>query len=148
MKIAVAGSGYAGLSNAMLLARHHDVHAARMVQISARKSPLADPDIELVDTELWFSTIASHVSTHYNSPSFGYDGYRRPKSPKQLLTNYNNVPQNLIQAIVDTTRSRKDLVAERMLCRWPKTVGICRLAMKTGSDNFQHRLPPRDTDRR
>ncbi len=77
------------------------------------------------------------VGDHYNNPSFGYGGYCLPKDSKQLLANYANVPQNMIRAIVDANRTRKDFVADQILLRRPKVVGIYRLVMKTGSDNFR-----------
>ena len=77
------------------------------------------------------------IGMHYNNPSFGYGGYCLPKDTKQLLANYSHVPQNLIQAIVESNRTRKDFVAEDILRRKPKVVGIYRLVMKAGSDNFR-----------
>lgn len=77
------------------------------------------------------------VGDHYNNPSFGYGGYCLPKDTKQLLANYDRVPQNLIQAIVNSNTTRKDFIAEQILARRPQTVGIYRLAMKAGSDNFR-----------
>ena len=77
------------------------------------------------------------VGNHYNNPSFGYGGYCLPKDTKQLLANYNDVPQNLIHAIVESNTTRKDFIAASILKRKPKVVGIYRLVMKAGSDNFR-----------
>ncbi|WP_111559231.1 nucleotide sugar dehydrogenase [Paracoccus sediminilitoris] len=77
------------------------------------------------------------IGTHYNNPSFGYGGYCLPKDSKQLLANYRDVPQNLIAAVVDANRTRKDTISEAILARNPKVVGIYRLVMKAGSDNFR-----------
>ncbi|RYH01035.1 nucleotide sugar dehydrogenase [Salipiger sp. IMCC34102] len=77
------------------------------------------------------------IGQHYNNPSFGYGGYCLPKDTKQLLANYAAVPQNMMQAIVDANRTRKDFLAERIVERAPRVVGIHRLVMKAGSDNFR-----------
>jgi len=77
------------------------------------------------------------IGTHYNNPSFGYGGYCLPKDTKQLLANYKDVPSNMIESIVKANSTRKDFIAESILARKPKIVGIYRLVMKSGSDNFR-----------
>lgn len=82
-------------------------------------------------------SLDSRIGDFYNNPSFGYGGYCLPKDTKQLLANFNSVPQNLIQAIVDSNRTRKEFVAAQILAKRPNTVGVYRLTMKANSDNFR-----------
>jgi len=77
------------------------------------------------------------IGQHYNNPSFGYGGYCLPKDTKQLRANYESVPQNIINAIVDSNSTRKDFIADQIITKKPTVVGIYRLVMKAGSDNFR-----------
>ena len=77
------------------------------------------------------------IGDHYNNPSFGYGGYCLPKDTKQMLANYEDIPNNIIKAIVDSNHTRKDFIADQVIAKNPETVGIYRLIMKEGSDNFR-----------
>ena len=96
-------------------------------------------EIKNIDTKSIIECIGldPRIGSYYNNPSFGYGGYCLPKDTKQLLANYHDVPQNIISAIVASNKTRKDFIAEQILSRKPKTVGIYRLTMKSGSDNFR-----------
>jgi len=176
MNITIAGTGYAGLSLAVLLARivvgaqtEAGKQFAQLLKKAAIKTGVsvlfADSTeaIKLfVNTYLamrvaYFNELDTYCATHnlkskqviegvaldprigghYNNPSFGYGGYYLPKDTKQLLANYNDVPQTMIQANVSANSTRKDFIAEQIIKQNPKVVGIYRLVLKQGSDNFR-----------
>lgn len=92
-----------------------------------------------LDTQMIINGVCMdpRIGGHYNNPSFGYGGYCLPKDTKQLLANYKDVPQTMIRAVVDSNRVRKDFIADQIISRNPKTVGVYRLTMKSNSDNFR-----------